>query len=85
MIENEIKSIMTTLGYDFPMEDFKEKANWWQISNLPELSEDFIDLFNNEVSWLAMSKFHAINFSKELFAKYESRISKCKMNGVCPI
>lgn len=84
-ITNEIKQIMTTLGYNFEVKDFITKAKWWDVSTKCDLSEDFIDYFADKVSWLAISKIHAINFSDDFFNKYKHRINVCKMNESCTI
>lgn len=83
-IQKEIQRIMEYLHYDFPISEFEEKAKWWDVCSVPNLSEEFIEYYDEKgkISWLAMSKFQAVNFSEEFFEKNRYRISVCKMLSV---
>ena len=70
-IKNEIQNIMHSLEYTFSIEDFEEKAKWYDVSCLPDLSEEFIEYYDRKglISWLGVSKGAAVNFTPEFFEK----------------
>jgi len=58
-VENEVKALIKTLKLDCSVKEFKDKVDWYWISERQKLSEDFIREFKDEVNGPINRQIHA--------------------------
>lgn len=80
-IEKEVRNVMILLGYEFDIKEFEEKAKWWDVSSIPDLSEEFIEFYDSypvgKISWLAISKHRNAPFTESFYEKHKHKLRKC--------
>ncbi len=60
-VKKEVEKIIEYYTWYYPIEKFKDKANWDVVSYLSNLSKDFIREFKNELNLKTLLKFKTID------------------------
>jgi len=72
-IKKEIKELIKKYSLNYTIKEFEGKINWFLISALQTLSEDFIRKFKNKVDWECISYSQKLseNFIREFKNKLD--------------
>ena len=72
-VKNEIKKLIKDLRISCIIKEFKDKVNWYNISQYQKLSENFIREFKDKVDWYRISQYQKLseNFIREFKDKID--------------
>jgi hypothetical protein len=60
-VEEEVRYLIKELDLNCSVEEFKNKVDWWDISEYQKLSEGFIREFKDKVIWINISAYQKLS------------------------
>jgi hypothetical protein len=72
-VEEEVRYLIKELDLNCSVEEFKNKVDWWDISEYQKLSENFIREFKNKVNWWDISKFQKL--SEDFIREFKNKVN----------
>ena len=71
-VKKEVEKLIKKLNLNCSIEQFKDKVDWYYISEYQKLSEDFIREFQDKVKWDWISMFQKL--SEDLIREFQNKI-----------